>query len=210
MNHKKKYIFIIVSIIAILLNTKSFTLTNEQIKKCYYKSFELEKKQQYAKAIKALMPIYKIYPNTYTVNLRLGWLYYLRKNYKNSEYHYQKASNAIPTAIEPLLGLTLPLLAEEKWKEAEQICYRILKKDFYNYYGNLRLCFALRMQKKYQLAETIARKMLTLYPTDLLFLRELGLNLYLSNKKKEAYRIFQNILILSPKDPIASRYIRNS
>ncbi len=204
---QKRKIILVILLLLSIFSKNVFALTYEQIKEYYHKSFDFERKQRYEEAIRVLMPIYKTYPNTYTINLRLGWLYYLRKNYKNSEYHYKKAANIIPSAIEPLLGLTLPLMAEEKWEETEKICYRILKTDFYNYYGNLRLSIALRKQKKYQLSETIARKMLALYPTDIFFLEELGLSLYGLGKKDKAFKIFKDLLILNPSDPVASRYL---
>ena len=67
------------------------------VKNAYYKSYNYEKMGDYKDAIKVLIPLYNKYPNAYTVNLRFGWLFYLNKNYKNSIFHYQKASMSIPS-----------------------------------------------------------------------------------------------------------------
>jgi len=154
------------------------------------------------------MPVYQAYPKGYTVNLRLGWLYYLNKNYANSKFHYEKALKAVPSSIEAMLGLSLPYMAEGKWKDVEKLMYKILKIDYYNYYGNLRLSIALRNQKKFSTAEAVARKMLAIYPTDVNFLTELAISLYYQNKKNQALSIFSNILILDPENLIAKKFLK--
>jgi len=185
----------------------SFALTYEEIREAYYRSYMYEKAQDYEDAIKALMPIYEKFPNGYTVNLRLGWLYYLYGRYANSEYHYKKAIRAIPSSLEALLGLTLPYMAQGRWKEVEETCYKILRSDYYNYYANLRLSYALRNEKNYLAAENVARKMLAIYPTDVNFLLELAISLYLQGKLSFAEAIFKDVLILSPENPTAKKYL---
>jgi len=195
-------------LLAFLFFSQGFAITYQEIKEAYHKSFIYEKAGDYKDAIKALMPVYKAYPNGYTVNLRLGWLYYLAKKYANSEFHYKKALQVIPSSVEAMLGLTLPYMAQGKWPETEGLCYRILRIDYYNYYGNLRLSYALRKQKKYSIAEAVARKMLTIYPSDVNFLTELALSLYHQGKTAYARSIFQDVLILDPENAVAKEYLK--
>ena len=183
-------------------------MTYSEIRDAYSRSYIYEKSGDYKDAIKALMPVYKSYPNGYTVNLRLGWLYYLSGRYGDSEYHYKKALKAIPTSVEAMLGLMLPLMAQQRWGDVESLAYRILKIDYYNYYGNLRLSVALRNEKKFSIAEAVDRKMLSIYPTDVNFLNELALSLLGQNKKLYAKTIFENVLILDPENPVAKEYLR--
>jgi len=138
----------------------SFSMSYEEIKLSYEKSFSYERNGDYKNAIKALIPVYQNYPNGYTVNLRLGWLYYLLGKYANSEYHYEKALKVIPTSIEAMLGLSLPYMAQNRWNDVEALMYRALKIDYYNYYANLRLCVALRKLKKFSVCEAVARKVI--------------------------------------------------
>jgi tetratricopeptide (TPR) repeat protein len=135
-------------------------MSYEEIKLSYEKSFSYERNGDYKNAIKALIPVYQNYPNGYTVNLRLGWLYYLLGKYANSEYHYEKALKVIPTSIEAMLGLSLPYMAQNRWNDVEALMYRALKIDYYNYYANLRLCVALRKLKKFSVCEAVARKVI--------------------------------------------------
>ena len=192
---------------ALAIPVSAFSLTYAEIKEAYHRSYIYEKSRDYTDAIKALMPVYKSYPNGYTVNLRLGWLYYLAGRYADSELHYKKALQAIPTSVEAVLGLMLPLMAQDRWSQVESLAYRILKTDYYNYYGNLRLSIALRHQNKFTMAEAVDRKMLTLYPTDINFLNELALSLLGEGKKLYAKTIFENVLILDPENVVAKEYL---
>ncbi len=185
----------------------SFALTQEEIKRAYYQSYLFENKGDYQKAIESLMIVYTHYPNGYTINLRLGWLYYLNRNYANSIYHYDKAIKVAPYSLEAKLGLTLPYLAQERYSIVEKICYQILKVDYYNYYGNLRLAYSLRKERKYKLAIAVISKMLSIYPTDTKFLLELALNYIKINRKKDAKKILEDILILEPYNSKAKYYL---
>ncbi len=40
----------------------------------------------YKDAISVFIPLYEKYPRGYTVNLRLGYLFFLNKNYENAIY----------------------------------------------------------------------------------------------------------------------------
>ena len=203
---RKKLIFFLFLFIY-LITSKSFAITFQDIKNAYYNSYKYEMAGNYKDAIRSLMIVYSNYPNGYTVNLRLGWLYYLNKNYSNSVFHYKKALQVMPYSIEAKLGLTLPLLAQGKYSSVENICYQILNQDFYNYFGNLRLVYVLRLEGKYDLAEKIINKMLYIYPTDTKFLIELGIVKFKRGKLKDAQRIFNDVLILDPENITAKSYL---
>ena len=190
------------------LFSKIFALSLEDIKNAYYTSYKYEVAGDYKDAIRSLMIIYNNYPNGYTVNLRLGWLYYLNKNYSNSIFHYKKAIKVAPYSVEAKLGLTLPLLAQGKYSSVEKLCYQILNQDFYNYYGNLKLVYVLRKQKKYDLAEKVINKMLYLYPTDTNFLLELGILKFEKREFNNAKRILNDVLILDPENLKAKHYLK--
>jgi len=173
----------------------------------YRRSFEYERSQAYQDAIRALAPVYEAYPNGYTVNLRMGWLFYLNGNYNNAVAHYEVAESAAPFALEPKLGRLLPLLAQGRWAEAETLGYQVVSLDHYNYYGNLRLAVALRMQQKLEPAYQVSLKMVTAYPTDLLHLVEFAQITDARGDHAEAERLFGEILILDPENQAARRYL---
>jgi tetratricopeptide (TPR) repeat protein len=171
----------------------------------YHRSFDFERRERYQEAIRALAPVYEAFPNGYTVNLRMGWLFYLNANYANSLGHYDVAITAAPAALEPKLGRLLPLLAQARWADAETLAYQVVSIDHYNYYGNLRLVIALRMQRKLEAAYQVALKMLRAYPTDVLYLLELALVHDARGEGAEARRLFGEVLILDPQNETARR-----
>jgi tetratricopeptide (TPR) repeat protein len=173
----------------------------------YHRSFEMERAERYQDAIRALAPVYEAYPNGYTVNLRMGWLFYLNGNFNNAVAHYEVAGTAAPFALEPKLGRLLPLLAQGRWAEAESVAYQIVSVDHYNYYGNLRLLIALREQQKLEPAYQIALKMVGVYPTDMYYLVELALVNDARGDTAEAKRLFGEILILYPGNETALKYL---
>lgn len=173
----------------------------------YQRSFDYERTQDYPNAIRALAPVYEAYPNGYTVNLRMGWLFYLNGNYSNAVAHYEVATRAAPFALEPKLGRLLPLLAQGRWGDAETVAYQVVSVDHYSYYGNLRLAIALRMQGKLEPAYQIELKMVGAYPTDVLHLVELAQITDARGDKTEAARLFGEILVLDPENETARRYL---
>jgi len=192
----------------LLLPLLTFSLSYNDILKAYEKSYFYERIGDYKDAIRVLMPVYKEYPLGYTINLRLGWLYYLWGKYENSIFHYRRAVSAIPTSAEAKLGLSLPLMAQERWQDVEVLMYQIIATDYYNYYANLRLCTALDKQGKYYLEMVIARKMLALYPTSVPFLIALGRAYYNLKEYKTALEIFKNALVLDPENNTIKDYIK--
>ncbi len=169
----------------------------------YADSHRYEKMADYNDAVKAIIPLYKKMPGDYFLNLRLGWLYYLRGKYGDSIVYYRRAVEINPQSIEALLGQSLPLMAQRNWGEVGRLMNHVIKKDYYNFYANLRLAIALRLQNKAFLAEKVERRMLQLYPTSLDFMSELGRALKWQGKNKEARQVFRNVLRLDPQNVTA-------
>lgn len=194
-------------LLSLFICTALFALTDQEIRDAYYKSYNYEKMANYTDAVKAILTVYNEYPEGYTVNLRLGWLYYLNQNYANSLERYEKAIKISPYSIEAKLGHLLPLLAQERYGDVEKEAFQILNVDYYNYYGNMRLVFALRMQQKLDMAEKIALKMLAIYPIDISFLTEYGLIKFAQGEKDTAVKLFYDILILDPENVTAKQFL---
>ena len=195
-------------LLLLLVSANLLALTDAEIREAYYKSYNYEKIQNYNDAINTLMPVYNEFPNTYTVNLRLGWLYYLSTNYANAISHYDRSIKISPYSLEAKLGRLLPLLAQHRYGEVEKEAFQILNVDYYNYYGNLRLAYALRMQQKFDVAVKITQKMLAIYPIDVQFLTEFALGKIGLGETDEAMAVFSNILILDPENVTAKSYLQ--
>ncbi|MBA4019740.1 MAG: hypothetical protein C0483_21455 [Pirellula sp.] len=167
------------------------------------KSYEAERSQQYDEAVTALLSARK---QTYLVNMRLGWLHYLRGDYASSKQFYQAAMRMAPKSVEPRLGYTLPLMAEQKWQEVEAVCKTILGNDAHQYTAALRLTTALRIQGKFRPARDLNAGMLELYPTDVSFLAE-QLVCSAALKQLDVKQLIEAILALDPENATAKAYL---
>lgn len=196
-------------VLALLVSIPSVTIsapTQDKIKASYLKSYNYESVGNYENAIHALSRVYKHYPDAYTVNLRLAYLSRLNGNYPNAVKHYKKSSAALESALSPKLGLMLVYIAQGEYEESAALGYQILQSDYLSYYGNLRLAYTLRLQRKYELANEVLQKMLIVYPADVYYLSEYGSLLYASGKSSDALITMNNVLILDPEN-ITATYI---
>lgn len=198
------------TLLLLLLTAACFTLTATaaaptelEIRDAYHKSYRYERSQNYADAIKALSPVVSAYPQGYTVNLRLGWLNYLIGSYATARTHYETAIKTAPDSLEAKLGHTLPLMAQERYDDAEVAAKLVLRIDPSNYLANLRLAFAYRLLKKLDAAEDLLNRMLILYPTDISLLTEYALIKVARKQNPDAKRVFNDILTLDPENVVA-------
>ena len=97
-------------------------------------------------------------------------------------------------------------LAAGDYDNALKVGDVVLKSDYYNYYGNYYEISALIAKNELDTALKLTNKMLSFYPTSILFLVELGKIYYVKDKQK-AKKIFEDVLILDPNNVIAKEYL---
>lgn len=185
-------------------------LNANAVRGAYARALRYERARQYKDAVRALAAVEDARPDDYSVNLRLGWLYYLSKNYDDSRRRYERAIKALPNSIEAKLGYLLPLLATGRYDQAEAVARQVTRVDRHNYYANVRLAFALRMQRKYEQDERVIRRMVPLYPSDALVLTEFGLVRMAKGETTQARRVFSYVLTLHPQNPTAIHILSRS
>jgi tetratricopeptide (TPR) repeat protein len=197
----------IILMCALTLINFSLYAAEPSFREAFKNSLQYEQSQNYKDAIRALIPIYKTKKKLYTINLRIGWLFYLSGNYANSIKHYQKAIQHAPNAVEPLIGKLLPLLAQQQYNDVELTAYKVLRIDNHNYYANLRLIIALRLQKKFELAQSAVQKMRILYPGDIVFIEQQALVHEQNKNYSKATELYGKLLNLDPENLSAKRYL---
>ncbi len=119
----------------------------DEISKAYKKSYDFETIAKYDKAVAALKEVYQIYPETYTVNLRLGWLYYMNGNFANALQHLNTALEISPFSVEILNTILLVRVAQLDWSTVETQALRVISIDTMNLTANYWYCYALRMKQ---------------------------------------------------------------
>lgn len=129
----------------------------------FSKSYSFEYDTQYAKAIEAMTALNS---DAYEVNLRLGWLYYLNKDYLKSETFYKKAIASEPSSVEARFGIVLPLAALGNWNAVLGHYHDILKIDPNNSIANYRIGYIYYSRKDYANAMVHTAKVIKMYPFD--------------------------------------------
>ena len=169
----------------------------------FNKSVSAEEIGNYENAIKILNEIYKDYNDDYLINLRLGWLNYLKKDYVNSQKHYNEALKICDNCIEALLGLTYPLSALNKWGEVEGVYKRILDVDENNYAANLNLGKINYNSASYLNAKIYFEKIYENFPSDVETTVYLGWTFYQLGNSSNANDFFTDALINDPDNSSA-------
>lgn len=164
-------------------------------------SYAAEAKADYADAI---APLKAVYTGTYEQNLRLGWLYFLAKNYTAAATHYQKAVEQRPYALEPKFGLVKLLNALGQVERMLSLYGDILKIDPQNTQANYWTGVIYLNRKAYDKAARYFERVVNLYPFDYdsnLSLAWAYLNL---GKKAEARALYTKVLLIRPGDAAAT------
>ncbi len=169
----------------------------------YRSSYALEAKGDVAGSLAKMREVQAKTSASYFVRARIGWLAYLAGRHDESVQAYNDAIRLQPAAIEPRLGLTLPLLAQGKWRDLDRACREVLKLDPNNMTARARLAHALYSVGNYPDSATYYRKLVAEYPADLTFQTGLGWAILKMGRRAEARTMFQQVLAVSPDNASA-------
>jgi len=184
----------LVAIIATPGSAAKVESTGEKIAALFESSFAHEATGNIQSALNDALKILRLSSSHYIANYRVAWLYYLKGRYADSTKFYKKALNIKPDAIEPKLGLLLPLMASRRWSEAETLAVSILKKAPANYLGGSRLAYIYFSQGKYQAALNQYKEVLRNFPSEIEMMLGLGWTYLKIGQKSEAKKMFLRVL----------------
>lgn len=193
--------FVIVVVSQISAMSETDAGKDDDLQKAFKESYEFEKNQQYSNAINVLKNVYA--DNVYEINLRLGWLYYLNKQYDESVYYYQKAIDLIPNCIEAKFGIAYPYSAQEKWDKVAEQHASILTIDPQNTLANYRLGIYYYYKADYTNSYKLFEKVVNLYPFDYSSVLMFAWTSFQLGKSREAELLFNKVLLMSPDDKSA-------
>ena len=171
------------------------------IQATFVKSYESEKSGNYVAAINTMKTIYK--SDDYFINIRLGWLYYLAKQYTESIKYYEKSISLKPYAIEARFGCVKPLSAIENWDKVKANYLEILKVDPQNTIANYWLGVIYYNRKDFVNATKLFEKVVNLYPLDYDSVIMLAWSKLNTGKSADAKVLFNHALLLRPGDSSA-------
>ncbi len=129
-------------------------------------SYTLEAEGKYDDAAALFDPLLKAEPGNEFARLRRAWLHYLAGDYNDSHSDYSKALETNPDSLDARIGLALPLLAQQRWKEAAQVARQALEVAPWNYFAHLRLLVAEEGQRQWQALRDHCDRLHQRYPSD--------------------------------------------
>ncbi|MCA9598700.1 MAG: tetratricopeptide repeat protein [Myxococcales bacterium] len=189
--------------LVVLLPAVARSDASQEVQDLYRTSYREEAKGKATAALDAMKKIQTKSGATYFVSARQGWLAYLAGRFGESEAAYRAAIKSKPDSIEARLGLTLPLLAQKKWRPLEKACRDVLKLDAQNAVARARLAHAYYSIGNYPDSATVYRKLVRDYPAELDHQTGLGWALARMGRAGEAKKIFAEVLAVSPDNPNA-------
>ena len=176
-------------------------IAQQSLSEAFKASYESENAGNIAAAIESLKTMYK--PDSYELNLRLGWLYYQKGDMDESMVFYRRAVNLKPYAIEPKLGLAYPYSAMAMWDDVIDLYERILETDPQNSLVNYRLGLIYYNRGEYERADYYIEKTVNLYPFDYDSLLLFAWNKLMMQRTREARVLFEKVLLANPGDESA-------
>ena len=171
------------------------------------RSYNLERAGQPIAAVESLEPILKQQPQHELALLRSGWLYYLAGNYSRAIKFYQTALQVNKDSLEARLGMTLPLLAQARWREAAIEAQAVISESKWDYYANLRLMVAEEGLKQWKTLKQHAQQLNRRYPSDASFLVYLARAHIHLGEPAGAREAYGKVLELFPGHLEASRFL---
>ena len=187
--------------LSIVVSTYSFSQESKVLQTAFAKSYAYESKYQYDEAIQVLKDVYS--DKSYSINVRMGWLCYLDKNYTSSINYYKKAIDLMPASAEVLWAILSPQIALEKWGDVEKTYLDILKLEPKNATAHYKLGVMYYYRKNYTIAKKYFDVALNLYPLDYNNLLMSAWTNYFLGKTNEAKVLFNRVLLLYQGDASA-------
>jgi tetratricopeptide (TPR) repeat protein len=190
-----------ITIVLIFISFTAYCQSIDALKSAFSKSYEAETSKNYTTAINELRNVYNA--DNYVLNIRLGWLSYLAKQYTESINYYEKSIALKPYAIESRFGCIKPMSAIEDWERVKKQYLEILTIDPQNTVANYWLGVIIYNRKDYNTAARFFEKVVNLYPLDYDSVIMLAWSKLGGSKSSEAKVLFQQALIIRPNDSSA-------
>jgi tetratricopeptide (TPR) repeat protein len=176
----------------------SFSQNEIELRNAFKQSYIEEYNVKYAKAIETLLPY--VSNNTYEVNVRLAWLYYLNAKFTDACTYYKKAVDLAPKSLEARVGYVYALASIEKWDLVIDQYKAILAIDPTHAVANYNLALIYFNRADYKNALPYINTYITCYPFNFEGVNLAGWIKFNLGNKDEAVSFFKKALLLSPDE----------
>ena len=170
-------------------------------------SYRLEVLTQYDAAAKSMQEIISKEPRNDFAISRRAWLNYLRGAHNDAIRDYEKALELNPDSLEARLGLMLPLISQQRWREVASNANKVLKVAPWNYYAHVRLMIAEEGEKKWDTLAKHAEIVSKRYPSDATIYVYMARAYAWMKKDSQARSAYEKVLRRVPGHIEASQYL---
>ncbi len=196
-----KTTFTLFLIMLLMMRINSAKAQDNSVADAFTQSYYFEKVVNYTSAVASIKKVYD--PNSYEINLRLGWLTYNAGLYKESMNYYQVAINLMPVSIEARMGYVNPAAAFGNMNQVMEQYTKILEINPQHSIANYRMGYIYYDKKDYPTAYKYFEKVVNLYPFTYDGLLMFAWTNSQLGKTREAQVLFNKVLLLSPGDKSA-------
>jgi len=173
------------------------------------RSYALEAKGRYEQAAAVIAASARKGAHREFALLRTGWLLYLAGSLRDSERAYREALQLNPRSLDARLGLSLPLIAQHRWREAAQVLDEVLAISPEHPIAALRRMLCTQGMKQWRELEARAQMFVLRYPAQIdgwVFLARARTQL---GDEEGAKKAWKEVLIRAPQHIEALRALRN-
>lgn len=134
----------------------------------WQRSYRQEAAGRYTEALADITPLQNQADSNELAWLRSGWLLYLQGNHNEAIRAYNQAMRLNPESVDARLGLTLPLMAQQRWNDAAYYARHVIASDPGNYAAQLRLLACLEALGQWDELKTTAQSVSQRFPSEYL------------------------------------------
>ncbi len=193
-------------IFVITISTNAQDAHYKALSDAFKVSYAKETANDYTGAIDALSKVYE--EDSYEINLRMGWLYYLNGLHVESIKYYTQAIKLKPFSIQPKFGICYPLNASNNVIELINYYTQILEITPNNNYALYQLGLVYFNLNQYEKAEMYFGKVVDLFPFDYDGLIMLAHTSFHLKKEREAKVLYHKVLLYNPGDKAATESLK--
>ena len=168
-------------------------------------SYRLEQVFQYDAAIRVLK---NISSDNELVTLRRGWLNYSKGTHSKSIEYYKKAIKINNNSLDARLGIILPLLEQQRWREAASNANKVIEIAPWNYYAHVRLMLTEEALKQWDKLAKHSSAVHQRYPSDATVLVYMARANHKLDNKQKAKNFYQKVIELIPDHFEAKQYTK--
>ncbi len=147
--------------------------------------------------------------NEYAV-LRYAYLMYLLGENAESISYYSKAIDLNSDSLDAKLGITLPLIAQKRWRQVKSYSLQVLRMSHWNYTAHVRLMIAEEGLRKWDTLAEHATQLTKAYPSDATALVYLARARAWQDDVSAAKAAYRKVLVRLPAHIEANAYLKNN